>query len=200
MAATPEAMEVCLPGGAEAPTRARAAVTAHLGSELDPARLDDLLILTTEVVSNAVVHAGAGPGEQVGLRLTHGQETVQVAVSDPAPNLAPRVKPLDLHEPGGLGLRLVDRLSERWGVARRDAGTKEVWFEFLLTPPQLVPEPPEVRGCAHVACPDCGLRVYTADAWALLERCPRCRTALTRHPALTSHGREDGGRVFGREA
>jgi anti-sigma regulatory factor (Ser/Thr protein kinase) len=175
---------VLLPGGVGASPKARAAVTAHLGNQLDPARLDDLLILTSEVVNNAVLHAGAGPGEQVGLRLTRGQEILHVAVSDPAPDLAPRIKPLDALEAGGLGLRLVDRLSERWGVERRNARTKEVWFEFLLTPQQLEPDPLEVRGRAHVACPDCGLRLYTADAWTLLERCPRCQTGLTRHPSI----------------
>jgi hypothetical protein len=101
-----------------------------------------------------------------------------------------------------LGLRLVDRLCERWGVAHPDSETKAVWFEFCVIAPQLEPWPLEVRGRAHVACPDCGLRLYTADAWTLLERCPRCQTGLTRHPSTTliSHGREAGGRVLGHEA
>jgi anti-sigma regulatory factor (Ser/Thr protein kinase) len=199
-AAPPKAVEVCLPGGAKASQKARAAVAAYLGGQLDPARLDDLLIITSEVVSNAVLHAGAGPGEEVGLRVTIGAESVHVAVSDPAPDLPPRIKPLDPLRAGGLGLNLLDHLSERWGVEHPAPGTKEVWFEFLLAPPRLEPGFLGVRGRPHVACPDCGLRLYTADAWALLERCPRCEARLTRHPASTSQRREDRGRGFGHEA
>jgi anti-sigma regulatory factor (Ser/Thr protein kinase) len=200
--AAAERMDLRLPGGVEASLKARAAVTALLGSQLDPARLDDLLILTSEVVTNAVVHANAGPGRQVGLRITRGDGTVHVAVTDRAPALQPRIKPLDPLEPGGLGLVLVEELSERWGVAHPYAGTKEVWFDFLLSSALLEPDPATSKERAHVACPDCGLRLYTADAWTLLERCPRCRAGLTRHPstAMTSQRREDRGRVSSHEA
>jgi anti-sigma regulatory factor (Ser/Thr protein kinase) len=114
-------------------------VASHLARYLDPTRLDDLLLATSEVVSNAVLHAGAGSGQQVGLRLTRDAAMVRVAVTDTEPARSARIKPHDPTEPGGLGLRLVDRLSQRWGVEHRTAGTKEVWFEFLLSAP--LPEP-----------------------------------------------------------
>ena len=179
MAAPQASVDVRLPGGANAPTHARAAVSAYVGRDLDDARLGDLLVLTSEVVTNAVLHAGAGPDDEVRLFLTRAVETLRVAVTDPGFERSPQVMPLDLTEPGGLGLVLVDQLSERWGVERRDERTKEVWFEFLITPVE--DGVAEGGGQAHLACPACGLGLYTAEAWTMLERCPRCRAELTRH-------------------
>ena len=183
MAATSASLDVRLPGGATAPTDARAAVSAYVGSDLDDARLGDLLLLTSEVVTNAVVHAAAGTEHEVRLLLTRAIETVRVAVVDPGPELSPRVRPLAPAVPGGLGLVLVNLLAERWGVERRDARTKEVWFEFLIAPPENGLGGYDAR--AHLECPACGLSLYTAEAWVMLELCPRCRTGLTRHPPRT---------------
>jgi anti-sigma regulatory factor (Ser/Thr protein kinase) len=56
---------------------------------------------------------------------------VRIEVSDGGAGFVPPKRPaprLDAEEPGGWGLVLVDRLADRWGVAR-DEGTS-VWFEL----------------------------------------------------------------------
>jgi uncharacterized paraquat-inducible protein A len=72
---------------------------------------------------------------------------------------------------------LVEVLSERWGVERAETGTKEVWFEFLVAGRSAATKHAQA---SRMECSGCGLRLYTADAWTTLERCPRCRTQLQR--------------------
>jgi anti-sigma regulatory factor (Ser/Thr protein kinase) len=120
-----------LPGGARAPADARAAVASRANGLVGDDRLGELLVLTSEVVTNAILHASAD--EQVSLRCDVGDGIFRVGVSDTAVGAMPRIQARDAYEPGGLGLFLVDSLSERWGVERHWP-TKEVWFEFLLSP------------------------------------------------------------------
>ena len=49
-----------LPGGPRSPQLARRAVEEHFAAELDEDRLASVELLTTELVSNAVRHGGAG--------------------------------------------------------------------------------------------------------------------------------------------
>src|SRR5947199_9666411 len=54
-----------LPGGARAPQLARRAVEEHFAAALDENSLASVELLTTELVSNAVRHGGAGEGHNV---------------------------------------------------------------------------------------------------------------------------------------
>ena len=130
-------LNVRLPSGVTAPTKARAAVSTYVdGDRLDGDRLGDLLLLTSEVVTNAVVHAAPGTDHDVRLLLTRDFGVVRVAVVDPGPDLTPRLRPFEPTVPGGMGMVLVNMLAERWGVERRDERTKEVWFEYLTSQPE----------------------------------------------------------------
>ena len=85
--------------------------------------LDTVQLLVSELVSNAVVHAGSRPDVAVML-LAHA---VRIEVADQAPTgLAPRAPTQD--EESGRGLFLLDELSSSWGVIQSDTG-KTVWFE-----------------------------------------------------------------------
>ena len=85
--------------------------------------LDTVQLLVSELVTNAVVHAGSRPNVAV-LLLPHA---VRVEVADEAPaGLAPRDAG-DADE-SGRGLFLLDELSSAWGVDASDDG-KTVWFE-----------------------------------------------------------------------
>lgn len=93
-------------------------------AEADPADRDTALLLTSELVTNAILHARTPV--QVGITVEDDQALVCVAdrVSDSA-DLVPQEQ--SRTRPGGRGLALVAELSHRWGTTRH-AGGKVVWF------------------------------------------------------------------------
>ena len=90
---------------------------------------ENVLLLVTELVTNAVRHAGAGPERPLQLELLHSPGWVAVAVADDGPGYTWRPTPKTGSESGGWGLFLVDQLADRWGVERATSGTR-VWFEI----------------------------------------------------------------------
>jgi anti-sigma regulatory factor (Ser/Thr protein kinase) len=86
---------------------------------------EDAVFLASEVVSNAVEHAGGMP--HLLLEVVHSDGWVRVSVADGS-SLRPIVRELEHHQPGGLGMRLVEGLSDQWGVEDHQSG-KKVWFE-----------------------------------------------------------------------
>lgn len=85
--------------------------------------LDDALLLTSELVTNALLHAGA---REISLRVCRLADGVRVEVTDRSPAL-PRTKPARGRS-AGRGLALVEAWSRRWGIAPAPPG-KTVWFE-----------------------------------------------------------------------
>ena len=91
--------------------------------------LDTLLLLASELVTNAILHAHT-PVE-LGVCVDGGR--VLVCVADRMPNsepLTPRDHSRD--RPGGRGLALVADLSDDWGTTSFTGG-KTVWFTMPLT-------------------------------------------------------------------
>lgn len=87
-------------------------------------------LLVTEVVTNAVLHAGMSEGDPVALAVRVSPSRVRVEVTDPGPGFAPdRVAPPELLSTGRRGLVLLEELSDRWGV-KRDGEGNLVWFEL----------------------------------------------------------------------
>ena len=105
---------------------ARRVVAEAVGDALPAADLEDALIATSEVVTNAVEH-GCPPIE---LRVQRGDHQVRVEVQDTSP-LPPRRRKDDppVSDVRGRGLVLVERLTDRWGIDERIDG-KAVWFEL----------------------------------------------------------------------
>ncbi|MFI9123561.1 ATP-binding protein [Streptomyces bikiniensis] len=109
------------------------------GSEAGEERVEDVLLLVSEVVTNACLHAG-GPEEFV---LRHERGRLRVEVSDASPE-PPRPRgPRSPALPGGHGLMVLDRLAGAWGYEARGPGAvgKVVWLEISLLPGR-TPEPP----------------------------------------------------------
>ena len=88
-----------------------------------------LELLSSELLSNAVLH-GAG-GHAIGVEVKHTTAAVRVAVSDNGDH-TPVVLDQDLAAVNGRGMAIVEAMSSRWGIEPRDEGGKTVWFELDL--------------------------------------------------------------------
>jgi anti-sigma regulatory factor (Ser/Thr protein kinase) len=81
-------------------------------------------LLASELVGNAVRHAGLSADEDIVFFARMTGDHVHVEVADRGPGFDPDVR----HDTAGFGLRLVDKLSSRWGVESGAQGCR-VWFE-----------------------------------------------------------------------
>jgi flavin reductase (DIM6/NTAB) family NADH-FMN oxidoreductase RutF/anti-sigma regulatory factor (Ser/Thr protein kinase) len=90
-------------------------------------RVEDTTLVVAELVTNAVVH-GAPP---IVLHLWRELDGVRVGVSDHNP-MGSVGRPSEPTSPSGHGLRIVDRLVERWGSAAHEDG-KIVWAEIPVS-------------------------------------------------------------------
>ncbi len=128
-----------LPDPAEVGRARRWARSRLLGSGIgaDEPLAETLLLLISELVTNAVVHTGCpavlrmlfpqgcdGPG---GGAEPPGAGTVRVEVADRS-DQPPRPRHACGDDTGGRGLELVDGLADRWGWQREGAG-KHIWCE-----------------------------------------------------------------------
>ncbi|GAB2577247.1 ATP-binding protein [Streptomyces capparidis] len=111
---------------------------ARTGVDPDEPLCEALVLIISELVTNAVVHTGcpavlrllfrgAGPGRDRG--------TVRIEVTD-ASSLPPLPRCAGNDETGGRGLELVGGLADRWGWQREGAG-KRVWCELDRVSPTL---------------------------------------------------------------
>jgi anti-anti-sigma factor len=128
-----ERVEVDLASELSAAGRARAEVRQAAAGLLDNQTLEAAILLTSELVANAVIHPPSTNGERVQLRITCYEDGIRCEISDPGPGYDPaRLGPRDA-DTGGRGLLLVDALSSRWGTTRRggegEPGRFCVWFE-----------------------------------------------------------------------
>jgi anti-sigma regulatory factor (Ser/Thr protein kinase) len=111
-----------------APAIARAEIAARcrelgLGAPL----CQSLILLVSEVVSNAVRHSAADANARVQLVATFGERTIRVMVTDAGVGFTPR--PRDpARTDDGYGLYLLEKVAARWGVESR--GDTKVWFEL----------------------------------------------------------------------
>ena len=121
-------MAVSLNGGAGAAAEARRAVVAADGSLPTTVR-EDLMLLVTELVTNAVRHADVGPEQSLDLALRVSPGHVRVEVADPGEGFDAESAPRGPGEPGGWGLYLVEQIADAWGIRPTAPGTC-VWFEL----------------------------------------------------------------------
>jgi anti-sigma regulatory factor (Ser/Thr protein kinase) len=112
---------------------AAAAARAHLRRQtrqLPPATLDDALLLTSELVTNAIRHGRP----EVTLVVALAPSALTVIVTDTSPDLPP-VVPRNPHPDSltGRGLVIVDALADQWGITPQPARPgKAVWFALHL--------------------------------------------------------------------
>jgi anti-sigma regulatory factor (Ser/Thr protein kinase) len=121
-------LELELASSVDAAAAARRALD-HVGEELPEPRMRDVRLLVSELVTNAVRHAGIGAGDPIRLLIDAGNGSVRVEVLDRGIGFTPRAPEPDPSRASGWGLFLVDELADRWGVEGAEPGTR-IWFEI----------------------------------------------------------------------
>jgi len=112
---------------------------------------ETLILLISELVTNAVVHTGCpavlrmlvGAADPAGSAGTVRVEVADTSCCPPQPRHAAG------EDTGGRGLELVDGLADRWGWQREGAG-KRIWCEVDRGGPVMIPvvqEQPGDRAC-----------------------------------------------------
>ena len=130
-------MRLELPGVPESVRVARRLVSNTLRA-WDLEHLDEFAtLLTSEVVTNAVLHART----DVAVELRLESSRLRILVSDAAVR-PPQPRRHDLHAGTGRGLGLLELLASDWGTEQAsEPFRKSVWFELPVDPAAL-PDPP----------------------------------------------------------
>jgi anti-sigma regulatory factor (Ser/Thr protein kinase) len=115
------AMELQLAVAPTAPALGRRALQ-HLRGRLPQRTFEDLLLVATEMISNAVVHAGLTERDSICLRVRRRPRLTRLEVEDHGIGFGRnRLTPPDY-------LTIIARLSERWGL--ESDGRTLVWCEL----------------------------------------------------------------------
>jgi anti-sigma regulatory factor (Ser/Thr protein kinase) len=111
-----------LPPVARSVVEARRHVRAML-TDWDLGALSDVAqLLTSEVVTNSLLHARSA----IRLTIEHTAAGVRIAVTDES-TVIPALRPRSASATTGRGLLLISRLADEWGTDVSEGG-KTVWF------------------------------------------------------------------------
>jgi anti-sigma regulatory factor (Ser/Thr protein kinase) len=120
-------IHLALPNGPESARLARSAVRETFTDWNLDEPLDDLLIVVSELVTNAFRY-GKAP---VVLHLTLEGDHLLVGVQDSEPSSLPTPKNAEDLEPTGRGLRLISAMTTHWGW-NRALDQKVVWAKVPI--------------------------------------------------------------------
>ncbi len=110
---------VVLPAAPASARAAREFLAATVGAVDEDGRA---ALIATELVTNAVVHAGS----PLRFGVLAGRSWLRLEVRDDHDAL-PEPQPASPDRTDGRGLALVDALADEWGVVTRPGGGKSVW-------------------------------------------------------------------------
>jgi anti-sigma regulatory factor (Ser/Thr protein kinase) len=120
-----ETVRTVLPAVAPSVAAARRFVAAALRRhEALPEMIDTACLLTSELVTNALVHAGS----RVELAVSTLGHRIRVEVGDSSQATA-QPRAIGAEAVAGRGLHIVEAMSSRWGTNVAGTG-KRVWFEL----------------------------------------------------------------------
>jgi anti-sigma regulatory factor (Ser/Thr protein kinase) len=126
---------IAIPGRGEQVRVARAFVAGVLRklAGADEATLDNVALLTSELVTNAIRHSRSGrSGGSVRLAVLAVPDGIRVEVTDAGSAVGSPVVKDDVYTCDGHGLFLVEAVADQWG--HRPAGTgTTVWFGLELS-------------------------------------------------------------------
>jgi serine/threonine-protein kinase RsbW len=126
--ATVDTHEHRLPHSPGAATIARSLAEEELGPFLTSERAEDLRLLVSELVTNAVKHAPPESDGMIALQLERNGDAVRVVVRDGGTHVDPDLAGFESPADGHFGLFLVDTRADRWGFSID--GDKAFWFEM----------------------------------------------------------------------
>lgn len=167
------------------------------GAALDTDTVNAIILLVSELVTNAVIHAKSA----LHLTLRRISGTTEIVVTDWAPERAvPKVGPITAEVSptaeedrfGGLGLALANAMASSWGVTY-SADDKAVWFRFVD------PGQPDTNAAesAPQASEEQFRRQRRPDRWAALSQALSSRQTT---PELLDRTVEFARSVLGGEA
>lgn len=106
---------------------ARAFIRSTLTQALDDHSLDTVVLLSSELITNAVLHAKTA----IQVRVVRRRDVVRIEVADESSAL-PERRMFDFSSASGRGLAIVEAAAARWGVERAPGTAKKVWFEVAV--------------------------------------------------------------------
>jgi anti-sigma regulatory factor (Ser/Thr protein kinase) len=93
---------------------------------------EEVALIATELLGNAVLHARALEDGQLAIECGVGEHGVEISVTDGGSPTQPAVAESDSTDTRGRGLSIVATLSARWGVEQHASSTT-VWAVVPLT-------------------------------------------------------------------
>jgi anti-sigma regulatory factor (Ser/Thr protein kinase) len=152
--------------GPAAPAEARRRVRDAIRSWRVSVDLDAALLLTSELVTNAVRHEAGQGARSVMLTIASSRGRLRVDVHDTSCSL-PAVAEVPADAETGRGLLLVETLSDEWGFYRTPAG-KTVYFTLAFEADEAdeahSPDQPDEDPAAGGRGPQ---RVYARGRWTV---------------------------------
>lgn len=121
-----------LPGASvETPAAARnLARAACRGWRIPRALVPDLVLIASELATNAVTHA---PGLSVNVAVLLSAQHVWVVVTDQGPYKPLQIRPVATDDEHGRGLQVIAELAAKWAAEPNDEGTgTRVWACLAL--------------------------------------------------------------------
>jgi anti-sigma regulatory factor (Ser/Thr protein kinase) len=118
--------EVALPCHSTSPSEARAFVRGQLSAHDVLNVTDDVELVTSELATNAVLHART----PFLVTLQGDGSTILLTVQDESALFQPRPGRSGPEDAQGRGLLITELLSDRWGVDNGSSGAKTVWASF----------------------------------------------------------------------
>jgi anti-sigma regulatory factor (Ser/Thr protein kinase) len=100
----------------------------------------DVVLVVSELLSNAIRHARPLPGASVQVAWALGDDAIEVAVSDGGAATTPARTHASVSALGGRGLDIVEYVARRWGVRSDDSG-HTVWAVLPAPPTEHQPQP-----------------------------------------------------------
>jgi anti-sigma regulatory factor (Ser/Thr protein kinase) len=124
--------EISVPAGAASLARVRRSLRLFLAEhDVRENQRDGVVLVTHELVANAIVHGSAGQDDEVGITVTLEPRSILIRVTDSAPTAAApaSLEPTDWRE-SGRGMLMVGRLAT-WSEELVD-GHREVTATLSL--------------------------------------------------------------------
>jgi anti-sigma regulatory factor (Ser/Thr protein kinase) len=112
--------------GPDAPAHARR-VAAEPLARYGADAAERALLALSELVSNVVRHARVSEDEPIEISLAATGDRVRVEVRQRTRLIERSIRQVPLKEDGGMGLMIVERVTDRWGMEPGPPG--RVWFE-----------------------------------------------------------------------